>query len=247
MPTTRIEYSADFQYPDLIPKDLGATLTCPVYRNGALVAPSSGTYILRKPGGESFLSGSVAIVSDIAQAAVSSGSLSNESLQMGYRMEWSLVISTVTYVFRNEVGIVRAAPTCPVSDRDLLARHSSLNDWLAGSGQTSWQVWIDEAWSQCQRWLIQKGNRPHLILQSSDIKDLVGVWSLVVIMKDLATNASESDRVYRLRTEYMEELKALQDSLRLTYTSADEPVPDEEKRPTTPVTILGEHGWRNRY
>jgi len=246
MPTTRIEYSADFQYPDLIPKDLGAVLTCPIYRDGAIVAPASGTYALRKPGGESWLTGSVSVVSDVARVTIASGTIADETLQMGYRMEWSLVIGGLTYVFRNEVGIVRAAPTCPVSDRDLIARHSSLNDWLAGSGETSWQDWIDEAWAQCQRWLIQKGNRPHLILQSSDLKDLMACWAMVVILRDLSTNASEADKVYRLRNEYMEELKQLQDGLRLAYSEADETYPDDERRPATPSTFLSAHGWNWR-
>lgn len=247
MPVDRPEYSVAFQTADLLQKDIGGRLLCPIYRDDALVVPSAATLTLKKPDGIVLLTGSGTIVSSIAGYTVTAGNLSAEDYQMGYRAEWTLTISGADFSFRNEVGVVRFAPAIPLSDRDLRARHTDLDRYLGNTGETSWQKWIDESWYQLQRWLIQKGNRPQLIVQSTDLKDLATAWAMVVIFGDLATNVSENDRVYRLRNEYREELERLKKEVNLQYSTTDESIPDVRRRNTSPVTMLGTSGLGDGY
>jgi len=246
MPIDRTEYSTAFQVPELLQRDTAGRVTCPIYRNGALVAPSSAAYAIIKPDGSELVSGAGTIVSDVAGVTIAPATIAGEPYQMGYRIIWDLTIASEDHKFRNELGIVRYAPYCPVSDADLLARHSGLDRNLR-AGVTSWQPHIDEAWYQLQRWLLQKGNRPHLIVQSSDIKDLATVWALVVIFKDLATLATTEDRNYRLRNEYMEELDKLKKEIQFSYSSTDNEIPERRQRPASPITFLGGHGGRDGY
>lgn len=247
MPVDRTQYSTAFEVPDLLQRDIAGRLTCPVYLDGAIVAPSAATLTLRKPDGSELIAASAGtIVSSTAGYTIAAATIEDEPFQMGYRAEWALTISGVVHSFRNEVGIVRFAPWCPISDRDLLKRHTGLARSLR-TGETTFQDYIDEAWNQLQRWLIQKGNRPHLILQSTDLKDLATVWALVVVFKDWATNATTEDRNFRLRNEYIEELEKLKNTLNLTYSANDDTTPDTRKRSTSPVTFLGTHGGRDGY
>lgn len=246
MPVVRELYAPRFEIPDLVQRDLGAVLSCPLDKDGAVVAvtQSGSTFSLRKPDGSLLVSAAAVTVGvdGIPTYTLSAGAIAAEPFQMGYRAEWSLVVAGQTASFRNEVGIVRCVPPLPISDRNLTGRHSTLDRSLNGTGRSSWQAWIETTWLECQRWLIQKGNRPHLIVQSSDLVDLMRVWTFYNIFVDLMS-AGNDPRYGELKRSYGDELEALKKTLSVSYAAADGAPPDAHRRPMQPVTFLGTSGW----
>lgn len=247
MPVVRTDYAPGAEIPDCIQRDLNVILSFPVYRDDATANVTSGSFSLRKPDGSLLISGrACTIVSGVPQVVIQSSEIAAEPFQMGYRGEWELKITGSTYNYRNEVGIVRYAPTLPISDRNLTGRHSKLDTWLAGTGKTTWQTWIDLTWSECQRWLIQKGNRPHLIVQSSDLVDLMRVWTMRNILTDIISSQN-GERFRDLFEEYKRQTSELQGTLSFAYAHTDDVVPDQQRRTSSPVVFLGTTGLLDQW
>jgi hypothetical protein len=245
MPVDRTEYATAFDVPDCVQRDIGGTLTCPVYRNGALVAPTQAgsTFSLRKKDGTLLVDGAaVTVASSIATYALAAATIADEPYSAGYRAEWKLIISGVTYNFRNEVYIVRYAPALPISDRNLLGRHTNLARFLAGTGRTTFQTDIETAWTELQRWLIQKGNRINLIVQSTDLVDLLRVWTMKNILFDVKSSANGA-QFNDLYEEYVEELKGLK-NVNFAYAPDDDTQPETQRRAAEPTTFLAVSGYR---
>jgi hypothetical protein len=244
MGTTRTEYSAPFPHADLIQRDQGATLTCPVERNDALVTPTAGTFTLRKPDGTALIDAqAVTIPSDTAQYAVSSASIADEPYRGGYIAEWTLTVAGSSRSFRNEVQIVRHVPSQPANQAALEARHTTLTRDLAGTGETTLQKWLDEAMRQMTRWLIQKGNRPNLIVQSSDLFDLYVAWTLRLYFYDLSQLADPNGHRRQLADDYKAELEQLKNTISFAYAPNDTTTPEGRRRAARPQTFLGTSGW----
>ena len=249
MPVVRTDYAPGAEIPDCIQKDLNSTLSYPVYRDDALVAvtQAGSSFSLRRPDGTMLISNrAITVVGGEPQVTVTAADLSNEPYQMGYRSEWTLIIAGATCNFRNEVGVVRYAPTLPISDRNLTGRHNKIDTWLAGTGKTSWQSWIDMTWLECQRWLIQKGNRAHLIVQSSDLVDLMRTWTMRNILTDILSSQN-GERFKDLFEEYKRQCSELQSSISFEYAHTDDTVPDQQRRAATPVTFLGTTGLLDQW
>lgn len=231
MPLLLTEYSSGHQGPELLQRDLGGTLTCPVYYQGALVTPTGGTCALKDSAGTSRVTPAVTVPATIARAAFSTTDLAALSYGMGYRVYWRLTFADGTRDFQTEVGIVRWAPSCPISDANLLARRSNLARLLRGTGEESFQKWITEAWRQCQRWLSrQAGNRAHLAVNQDELVELLVAWTLCNLYQEMAENA-DPEGIYRTAyLDWRETLKNEKDDLVLTYDADDDGLPDEVKR-----------------
>jgi hypothetical protein len=249
MPVVRTDYAPGAEIPDCVQRDLNTTLAYPIYRDDAIVAPSAGTFTLRRPDGTILINArACSIVSDQAQVSLTASELANEPYQMGYIGEWTLTVAGQTRTFRNEVGLVRFAPLLPISDRNLTGRHQKIDTWLAGTGKTTWQSWIDLTWNECQRWLIQKGNRAHLIVQSSDLVDLMRVWTMKNILLDVISSQN-GERFRDLFEDYKNQLDHMQSNLTFAYAPTDDTNPEPVRRASQPVTFLGTTGywdWANR-
>lgn len=244
MPVTRTTYSTSFELPDLIQRDLGATLTCPVEVNDAKVTPSAGTFTLRRSDGTKIIdAAAVTIPSDTAQYAVAAGVIASEPYGMGYQAEWSLTLSGVAQTFRNEVGICRVVPSCPVTQTMLEDRHTGVTRDLSGTGETTLQKWIASAWKQFNRWLLQQGNRPQALLYPHEMVDIVTVWALRAFYFDIAQHADREGHRAKYAEDYRLELDALKGSTHFAYSKADDVVADSRRRSAQPVTTLGSHGW----
>jgi hypothetical protein len=244
MPVSRTEYSTRFELPDLLQRDQGGTLTCPVERSNALVAPSAGTLTLRRSDGTKIIDAQAAtITGDMAQYAVAAGTIASEPYGMGLQAEWSLTLAGSARTFRNEVGIVRVVPTCPVTQGMLEARRTGITRDLPGTGETTLQKWIDEAWKQFNRWLIAQGNRPQLLLYPHEMVEIVTVWAMRVYYADLARNAQRDGQRAKDAEDLRVELEALKGSAHFAYSKADDVVADPKKRAGQPITTLASHGY----
>jgi len=246
MPSTATQYASRFQAPDLLQRDQGGTLTCPVYRSGALVKPDSGTFTLKRGATALVNALAVSFTGDVAEYTVGAPSLAGQPLDMRYHVEWALVMPDGnTRTLRNDAGVVRAAPTQAATDLDLSARHSNIARALQGTGETDFQKWLDESWVQLTRWLIRKGNRPELVISSSDLLELHTLWTLKVFYGDLFDQDERYSQLYRRYAGgggEKGELREAQDAIHFVYDSTDDGVPDPERRSARPQTFLGSRG-----
>lgn len=179
--------TARFIGPDEIERGIANTLKCPVYRAGALVAPSAGTVSVYSPSNEAVVSGaSVTITGSIAQYTLTAGLLAAYSYDIGWRVEWTLTVSGETFTPRNDAVLVYRRLWPVVTDADLFRSHTDLSR-RTPSGESSYQDYVDEAWAQIKARLIGAGVRPFLVLSPSAFREAHLYRTLALVFADLAT------------------------------------------------------------
>ena len=185
-------YTARLLAPDLIERARANALSCPVYRDGALVAPTGtvsiydAANVAQVDGAAVTVSGSIASYSYTPAASLQLGT--------GWRVEWTLTLAGVVHVFRNDAALVRHRLYPVVTDADLFRRVSALDP--SGSAPitslSDYQDYLDEAWAEIQLRLIAKGNRPNLVLEPSALRQPHRDLTLAYIFDDLATRLNEA-------------------------------------------------------
>ncbi len=208
-------YSARFLYPTFIERGRDNVIKCPVYRDGSVVAPSSGTVSVYDDGGAAVVDAqAVTIASSIAQYNVTNATTTSLALDDGWRVEWSLVMPDgVTHLFRNDASLVRAALYPVLTDADLYRRVGSLdpsdNDVI--TNETTYQKYRDEAWTAIQNRLIAMGNRPALVASPTALREAHLLLTLAYIFEDLSTRLNEAyeGRAEMYRRHYDQEFKRL--------------------------------------
>lgn len=229
-------YSARIPTPYDLVRGQATTIRCPIYRDGELVEPSSGTCTV--------YDGSSTVVSTGATTLIGSTSTytftpsSSLTLGEGWRVEWSLTISSVVHVFRSDAALVRMALYPVISDQDLFRRVSGLNPSASAplSSLSTFQDYLDEAWTCIVLRLIGKGNRPALISSPSALREVHILLSLSLIFEDFAVRLrpSYSDDAARWRAQYETEW----DRLSFTYDSGDTGVSSAQRRAAQGPLIL---------
>lgn len=207
-------YSARLPLPFAIERGRANLLQCPVYRNGALSAPTSGTFTLRDPGGVEIVSaGAVTVTGSIAERSIASALLTGSPYGAGWTTEWALLMGdSVVHTFRCGAQLVRVAPHPVVTDADLFRRSSALNPSGAApiTSLSHFQDYIDEAWVEISRRLLEGGHRPWLVVDSTELREPHLLLSLALIYEDLAT---------RLSSAYLEQGKMFRGQYRDAWSS----------------------------
>ena len=191
--STSTFYTARFLMPDLIERGRANSLSCPVYLNGTLVAPTSGTISIYDSSNTALVdAASVTVTGSIATYSYSPAS--TVTLSDTWRVEWTLVLSGATKVFRNQAALVRNLLYPVITDIDLFRRHRTLDPSASDSDtiRTSWQDVIDEAWAEIQLRLIEAGNRPNLILSPYVLREVHLFKTLELVFQDLAVRHNET-------------------------------------------------------
>lgn len=212
-------YTARIPVPYDIVRGQSTTLRCPVYRDGALVSPSSGTCTVYDSSSAIVSTGATTLSSSVSTYTFTPSSSLN--LGEGWRVEWALTISSVVHVFRSDASLVRMALYPVVSDQDLIRRVSGLNPSGGGplSTLTTYQDFIDEAWTTLVLRLISKGNRPALISSPSALREVHILLTLAHIFEDFAVRLRENfaEDAARYREMYESEWSRLN----FTYDTSD--------------------------
>jgi len=198
--------SARFTHADYLVRGVDAALSCPLWQSDALVEPSTGTCTVYDANGTSIDSDDVVVTGSIATRTVPAASLpSTLAFAEGWRVEWSLVVSGDTLVFRNEAALVRSALAPAASDQDLYRRVSGLdpNGSKPIHSLTDLQVYMDEAWLIILGKLTAKGRLPYLIVNSHALREPHILLALSLIFEDFATRLNEKHietaQMYRSR------------------------------------------------
>lgn len=187
-------YSARIAYPDYLVRGRAQTVSLPLYRSGALVAPTQtgSTFTLISPAGVEIVSGAAVTVSgSIATYAIPAASLpSTLTLGHGYRERWTLVISGETdpRVYYRDAALVLHAAYPVLTDADLAGVYSDLTDHLA-AGTTSFQAYIDEGWKRILGRLEAQGVFPDHVVTSWSLREVHMELTLHLIALDFARAA----------------------------------------------------------
>lgn len=230
-------YSARIPTPYDLVRGQATAIRCPVYRDGELVPPSSGTCTVYDSNSAIVSTGATTLVTSTSTYTFTPSS--TLTLSEGWRVEWSLTLSSVVHVFRSDASLVRVALYPVISDADLFRRVSGLNPALgeaALSTLTTFQDYLDEAWTIIVLKLIGKGNRPALISSPSALREVHILLSLSLIFEDFAVRLrpSYSDDAARWRAQYETEW----DHLSFSYDSGDTGVSSAQRRAAQGPMIL---------
>jgi len=193
-------YTASIPFPSFIERNRDQVVDLSIYRDGALVAPVSGSYTLIDANGDAVVSAAaVSIVADVAQYAIPAATLP-DTLQVGdgWQEEWALTFSdSVVRTFRRSACLVLRALYPVVTDADLLACYTDLDD-LRPNGMTSYQGFIDESWRRVVGRLVSKGSFPFLILEPWALREYHLETTLALIFSDFGTSVGEGGRYIEL-------------------------------------------------
>jgi hypothetical protein len=184
--------------PYLLQRGATQTIDCPVRygAGGALVAPTSRTYSVLRPGGTALVSAApVTLSSSIATGTVTPSAA--ETLGSGWTVEWALSIGGLSYPARIEAYLCDWVPLNPVSEADLYLRLPELRHRVPqsqgerGTGE-GWQPQIDAAWYELVRKLLSDGKRPWTIRGIHGSYDWVLTRALQLCVDAISVGLDES-------------------------------------------------------
>lgn len=179
MPVQIDTYALDVPHAYLVRRGATTTLEGPIrYGSGApLIAPTQAgsTITITRPDGTVLVSGAaVTVTSSTATYALTLAA--SETLGDGWLVEWSLVISGITYILRQTMAAVDRLPIPVISEREIYEVEPELRmrvpqrQGSTGDG-TGWQPQIDAAWHWIVRQLLESGCRLWLLREATGLHD----------------------------------------------------------------------------
>lgn len=212
-------FSVNDELPIFIERAKTQTIDAPLYEDGALVAPSSGTVsILDESGNAIVEDAAVTVTGDIATYQITSATVpATLTLSDSWQVVWSLVVSSVTYEFQQDAHLVRRNLYPVITDATLqTGRHSDLSS-LYPSGVTTWQEYREAAFTEIQQRLLSQGKRPYLVLSPWSLAPAHIALSLAYIFRDLSTMVQTDGRYHRLAEDYQDQYEKLWGELEFVY------------------------------
>ena len=192
--------TARIRATEILERGKSQTTRLEVYENGAQLVPTSGTYTMREPDGETKVVDEVGLTieSDGTATYVHSSSQLAETrpLGEGYIQEFTLVISGVTYTFRRLAALARRRLYPTVTDEDLTELYTDLEN-LRPASISSYQKFIDSAWNEILRRTKQNGScYTYLVLSPESFHDALLNLTLAKIWRDFHSALGQSQGRY---------------------------------------------------
>lgn len=245
--TSTTQLTARFLTPDYLVQGSDNAISCPLWRDGALVAPTqagSTVSVYDTSNNPVVNAAAVTVTGSIATYTVPASVLpSTLSRAMGWRVEWSLIVSCVTpspTTYRNNAGLVKSVLAPMITDADLFRRESALNP--AGNAPISsladYQDYIDEAWVTLHGLIVGKGSLVHLVMEPSALREPLMCLTLAGIFEDFRTRLSE---VWKEKAvDYQAKFERAFNGLAFEYDRSDSGQSDgRRKRSAQPTVWLG--------
>lgn len=187
---------ASASLPRMIQRGVDETLTLELYEDDGRTEVTPTAVEVAVYAGSTLvatLTGTAGVQSTAAlQGSATTGFvLSEEWLEV-----WSVTVAGVVHQVRRDAYLVRHKLYPTVTVRDLLDRHPDLEDITSDL-----QPFLRAAWLDLQRELIQRGNRPQLILSGGALFDPLRLRALHLIYDD-ADQAVGDERYARLASRY---------------------------------------------
>lgn len=182
--------SARLTGPHILVKGRETTITCPIYDHSALHHATSGTYQILDSSMSVVGTGSCTVVSHTATITTTTTLAYGDT----YRVLWTITLTdSSVLVVENELYVVRQALLPVITGTDLYARNAGLNPESTSphSSYENYDAFMSEAWNILNNRLISKGNRPHLILSNTALREVHILLSLAMIFEDFSSRLGE--------------------------------------------------------
>lgn len=248
-------YAPQIKIPELLERGKSQVSQLPIYRNGALVAPSAVKYTLLDPNGEKIIDGAAGTIpNNVAEYTHASSLLNEKQLGEGYIQEWELTIVGKKYIFRRMCAVVLRRLYPVVSDGDLTATYSQLAD-LRPSSLNSYQTYIDEAWyTIIQRMRNEGGGLEYLVMSAESFRSAHQNLALYYIFRDFHSSLGQSNgRYLDLANEHYNQYKTEWKLISFVYDRSHSGVSENANTRVAkqPVIFLsnpgnGNYRWRRR-
>lgn len=208
MATERL-YSPRIRIHEVLERTRAVTVDLPIYRDNALVSPSSAYFRLADPHGQDVIARTaVSIIANIATYNISPSEVPvTLPLGDGYMQEWELTISGTVYNFRKPCAIARSALYPVISDLDLEAEYSDLASIRPSSLGSSYQTYIDEAWVQLIQRIRDLGNIEYLIMSPQSLRACHKNLTFYLIFKDMDSSGLGEGRYLDLAREHRKQFE----------------------------------------
>ena len=203
------QYQFRVRVPQIFERERTQTTALEARKDGALGAPSSGTYTLYSPTRAVVASGAVTVTGSVATRSVTASELASTlSFGENYREVWALVMPDgATYTATRAACLARYELRCPVSQADLTQTDKSLIANL-GAFATSLQDYIDDSWAAVLRRLFADGRWPDTVVSVSSLVDPVREHTRYLIYRELFTATQAGERFERLMSTAWERWEA---------------------------------------
>jgi len=190
-------YAPQIKIPELLERGKSQLSELPIYRNGALVAPTEVRYTLLAPNGDKIIDNALGTYpGNIPQYTHATNLLNGKQLGEGYLQEWAITIVGRVYTFRRMAAVVLRRLYPVVSDADLTATYSQLAD-LRPSSLGSYQTYIDEAWyTMVQRMRNEGGGLEYLVMSAEAFRPAHQNLALYYIFRDFHSSLGQSNGRY---------------------------------------------------
>ena len=241
-------YSARIPFPDYLERNRSQTVKLEVYRDGALAAPSSGTFTLYDDSDEEVVSAAaVTIASSVAEYTIPALTLpTSKAVGEGWREEWALLMPDgVIHTFRRSAALVLKNLYPVITDLDLTALYTDLGD-LRPASLTSFQGYIDEAWRQVLGRLIAAGRFPYLILDPWSLREIHLETTLALIFRDFASSLGQGQYL-ELAESHKKEASFAWKTLTFQYDEDHDGKPDSKRRRAAEPVIYLSNAPRTRW
>jgi len=197
-----------------------------------------GSYTLNSGGSEIYTTAALTYGAGFAvtTAAVPAAETVDEPLSDSLIETWDVVTTTGARSFTRPCSLVRNVLSSVITDADLIALHSDLAE-LRDPDQTSFELQRLDAWIVLNGWLIQKGNRPQLIMDDWMLRDVHRSLALHIIFRDFATSVGDG-RYSQMAAEYREKAAIEFDRLTPAYDFDEDGANEGEVKAANPVVFL---------
>lgn len=201
-----------------------------IYEGGAQVPPSSATITIKDPDGAELVSdatmsieGSVGTLTYTLTAEKTTDLLENALIEIEYTV--SGIKDKLTFFF----DVVIQKLLCAVADADLKNYFPDLTAHL-WTGETSYSKQIDEAFRVVKRDIKNKGRRPAMLIDGSQVRELVIVKTLGNIF--FAFSKAPDDIWWARYEKALDQYQALLEGLLIKYDEDEDGLIDSAEKKT---------------
>lgn len=208
--------------------------------DGVAAPPSGSWYTLRNESGETIASGAVSVsVDGVASCAVDGALTADRDYSENWVEDWLLVVDGVEVRIQSDAMLVRRKLINVVTQRDLERLHAQLASEQLPTGVDDFSEPIEEAFEEFQRELINRKNRPNLIISAWSCRACVMALALSYIYRDAITNATgDTDRFEKLCAFYAKEYAKRFPALTYKVDAAEDGIIADKRESAQPVLYL---------
>ena len=252
MALTDQAYTVRLPLPDLIVRGVDHVLYAPVYLDGNLIEPASPTITIYNAANTAVVSAAAATVTaEVTQYTVPAATTAELQLEEGWRVEWSLPITNgPTLTPRNRASLVRNGLWPVIGSVDINRRVPALDPANPAciTTQTDHQWALDEAWTEIQLMIFERGNRPNLILEPSALRRPHLLLALHYRFADLAHRLDLAHQ--EAAAGYRRDFDQAMAQVSFEYDVGDDGQRDSRRRSGSPtISLMGDRSstWRYRW